>query len=678
MLSTGETLAGYRIEGVAGVGGMGVVYRATQMSLDRPVALKVLASTLVDNETFRERFRREGRHAAALDHPNIIPVYEAGESDGLLFIAMRLVDGPSLADLIAGELVTGSEALRVVAAIASALDAAHEAGLVHRDIKPQNILLTRGGHPYLADFGITKGSDNAALTHSGDFVGSLNYVAPEQIDGSDVTGASDIYSLTAVLFHCLSGLHPYERDSDAALMHAHLIAPPPTLLERGVTGGPPSLDEVFRTGMAKLPSERYGSATELADACRAALAGVGPATLDGAPAFPAGGVPRPAPAPAPPRSTTEPDQFAWASAPAPPPPPPPASMPPPLPDPPPIVSPPPPDPSPVSPFQDPAFPAPRDLTAADVRRTPPRADDAPADRSMQRAALLGLVASLTLVGAPLAGYTLGHDDAPPGPARAASAALTLEHDPSWRPAAVTIKGLALRQPVTLTRADGVRLAAGRLPRYAAGFDPVPAALRKRFKGKTADATIRLGARSAVRHAAAVGGRDRLWLALVPDTKGWVAVACEGPGADRPTACPAVAASLAIKGATAVPLGASAEVAAEISAAVGDLSTARRTAARPLRSASLITREHALNRVAAAHTRAAGRLAGLDLRPQEEPPVAAVATALRRQAPNLKRLATATKRRARGDYDAARRAIRRQERRVATALRQLKGIGYDAS
>jgi serine/threonine protein kinase len=269
VLQAGETLAGYRIEAIAGVGGMGVVYRATQLSLERRVALKVFSATLVGDQRLRERFRLEGRHAAALNHPNIIPVYEAGESNGLMFIAMRFVDGPTLADMIMQQALSGRETLRVLEAIASALDAAHEAGLIHRDIKPHNVLLTSGGHPYLADFGITKGAETSGLTNSGDFVGSVAYVAPEQIDGRAVTRASDTYSLTAVVFHCLTGTLPYEHDTEAALMHAHLFAAPPTISGLGIDA--PALDGVFARGMAKDPAARFQSATELVDACRDAL-----------------------------------------------------------------------------------------------------------------------------------------------------------------------------------------------------------------------------------------------------------------------------------------------------------------------------------------------------------------------------------------------------------------------
>lgn len=652
MLQSGDTLAGYRVEGVAGVGGMGVVYRATQMSLDRPVALKVLSSTLVGNRTFRERFRREGRHAAALDHPNIIPVYEAGEANGLMFIAMRLVDGPSLADLIETNSISGRETLRVVGAIASALDAAHEAGLVHRDIKPQNILLTRGGHPYLADFGITKGTDHADLTHSGDFVGSLNYVAPEQIDGSDVTGASDIYSLTAVLFHCLSGLHPYQRDSDAALMHAHLTAPPPTLGARGIVA-PPAVDEVFRTGMAKLPGQRYATATELVGACRLALAPVDAEALEHYPAFAPEGAPSWSAPPERVARTTEPDQFAWAMAAA-------ASAP---------IG---------APVAEPAPPPLRDLTAADVRRAPADLPAGPARSRSVSPEVLGGLAAVLLVLAPVSGYVLGHADSPPAPTRVSSGALSLEHDATWAPATGAIKGLKLTEAVTLRRSDGMRLAAGRLPSFALGFDPVPPALRKRFSGTTQDATIRLGTATASRHAVGLKSGGRLWLALVPDMKGWIAVACEGAGADRDTGCPAVATSLELRGTTPVAPGPDKRVAAAIDGVLSDLNRARKSAARPLHSASLNVRAHAVRRVAFAHTRAANILTGLDIRVQESPLVAALADAVRAQSPKLVALARATTRRRRADYDAASAAIRRQDRRVAAALRRLRSIGYDAS
>ncbi len=643
MLQPGNTLAGYRIEAVAGVGGMGVVYRATQLSLDRPVALKVLSSTLVGNRTFRERFRREGRHAAALDHPNIIPVYEAGESNGLMFIAMRLVDGPSLADLISANQVSGREALRVVGAIASALDAAHEAGLVHRDIKPQNILLTKTGHPYLADFGITKGSGHGGLTHSGDFVGSLNYVAPEQIEGDDVTGASDIYSLAALLFHCLSGAYPYERDSDAALMHAHLRAPPPSFAGLGIPA-PAGLDAVFQVGMAKLPEDRFATATGLVEACRDALTIVEPRLLDDAPAFPAPGVHD---ADAEPERTPEPADD-------------------------PLTGPPP--GSPV------ALPGgPRNLTAADLRRDAElwgEPERPPRRVSNTTLAIAGLVALLVV--APVAGWALGHDDPPAGPEQARSAALTLEHSAAWSRGSGDIDGLELEDPITLRRGDGVKLAAGRMLTFRAGFDPVPAALRDRFAGKSDPVTVRLGSHTAARHAVALRSRERLWLALVPDDKGWIAIACEGPGADRPGVCPAVASTLDVIAAKPVPLGPDKRLAEQIDGALTKLNAVRAATALLLRARSAATRGRAAGRSARAHAAAARTLAGLDARPQEAPLVALLAKHLRGQADNLENLSRAASRRRVIRYDSARAAIKIRERRVRAALARLRSVGYGES
>ena len=207
----GTEVAGYRIEGVVARGGMGVVYRAHQLRLGRPVALKVLAPELANNEGFRERFEHESRLAAAIDHPNIIPLYEAGESDGVLYLSMRFVDGIDLKRLLALEgSLEPPRALAIVSQVAGALDAAHERGLVHRDVKPGNVLLASGtgteasDHCYLVDFGLTKDTSAAVeLTATGTFVGTIDYVAPEQIDGSPPDGRSDEYSLAAVLFECL-------------------------------------------------------------------------------------------------------------------------------------------------------------------------------------------------------------------------------------------------------------------------------------------------------------------------------------------------------------------------------------------------------------------------------------------------------------------------------------------
>ncbi len=255
ILEPGETLGGYRVSAVIGVGGMAIVYKAEQISLGRPVALKVLSAKLSHDEAFRERFRREGKNVAALDHPHIVSVYDSGEADGRLFLAMRLVQGATLADRIRDGGLSADEALRILGPIADALDTAHAAGVVHRDVKPQNILLTEGGHPYLADFGVATGLHTAGLTATGGFVGSFSYAAPEQFLGKHATAATDVYALAAVVFQCLTGELPYPRDTDGGVLIAYANQSPAA----GGTGLPMAnaLNEIIARGMANDPDRRY-------------------------------------------------------------------------------------------------------------------------------------------------------------------------------------------------------------------------------------------------------------------------------------------------------------------------------------------------------------------------------------------------------------------------------------
>ncbi len=193
-LDSSTVVAGYRIDGTLGEGGMGTVYRATQLSLERVVALKVLTAQLSADPDFRERFRREGLLQAALDHPHIVTVYEAGETDSRLFLAMRMVEGPTLKELILRRQLDDRRALRLLTQVAEALDAAHAKGLIHRDVKPQNVLVGAGDHAYLADFGLTKAHDDAAMTETGQFVGTIDYISPEQARGARATARSDVYA----------------------------------------------------------------------------------------------------------------------------------------------------------------------------------------------------------------------------------------------------------------------------------------------------------------------------------------------------------------------------------------------------------------------------------------------------------------------------------------------------
>jgi predicted Ser/Thr protein kinase len=270
VLRTGQTIAGYRVEDLLASGGMGVVYRATQLSLGRTVALKVLAPHLSADPEFRERFRREAAMQARLEHPHIVTVYEAGESEEGLFLALKYVEGTDLRRLIESGELSPTRALDLLEQVASALDAAHELGLVHRDVKPQNVLVGRGDRAYLADFGLTKSDDVRELTKAGTYVGSLDYVSPEQVRGEQVTEAGDRYAFAAVLYECLAGEVPYPRDTEAAVLYAHVSEPPPRLSERRPEV-PAELDAVVARGLAKEPSERYPTATDLVNAAQAAF-----------------------------------------------------------------------------------------------------------------------------------------------------------------------------------------------------------------------------------------------------------------------------------------------------------------------------------------------------------------------------------------------------------------------
>ncbi len=272
----GSRIAGYLLEEQIGQGGMAVVFRAHDERLDRTVALKILAPGLEQDQAFRQRFVRESRAAAAVDDPHIIPVFEAGEAGGVLFIAMRFVRGGDVRSLVdrVGPLPPG-QAAEIISPVASALDAAHDAGLVHRDVKPANMLLdSRSGRPdhvYLSDFGLTKGALLATgLTETGQFLGTLDYTAPEQIEGKHVDGRADQYALACAAFELLTGQPPFRRAEAMAVMRAHLSEPPPRLTSRRpeLPGG---VDAVFARALSKVPADRFGTCREFSEALRRAL-----------------------------------------------------------------------------------------------------------------------------------------------------------------------------------------------------------------------------------------------------------------------------------------------------------------------------------------------------------------------------------------------------------------------
>ncbi|GII60126.1 hypothetical protein Skr01_02110 [Sphaerisporangium krabiense] len=273
----GGQVADYLVEAVIGRGGMATVFRARDQRLGRTVALKVLAPQLSQDQRFRDRFVRESRLVAGIDHPNIIPIYEAGESDELLFIAMRYVEGSDLRRLIqASGPLPVARAYALFSQIASALDAAHQQGLVHRDVKPANILVTDGSdrdpeHVYLTDFGLTKSTfSEAGLTSQGHFMGTPRYVAPEQIRGLPVDGRSDLYAFACVVYEALSGLPPFQRDTELALLYAHVSHDPPPLTPYR-TDLPHAVNRVMGRALAKSPGERYATCREFVTALRDAI-----------------------------------------------------------------------------------------------------------------------------------------------------------------------------------------------------------------------------------------------------------------------------------------------------------------------------------------------------------------------------------------------------------------------
>lgn len=275
-IPVGARIAGYRLEDQVCAGGMAVVFRAVDERLGRRVALKVLSAELAADGEFRERFIRESRAAATVDDPHLIPVYEAGEADGVLFIAMRYVAGGDVRSLVRRDgPLSPARMTALVSPVASALDGAHAAGLVHRDVKPANMLLDvrpgRPDHVYLGDFGISRQMLSAAgLTETGNFLGTADYCAPEQIQGLPVDGRADQYALACTVFELLTGQTPFRRDEAAAVIWAQMTASPPSLTAQRV-GLPPAVDGVLAKALAKRPEIRYATCQEFAEALRATL-----------------------------------------------------------------------------------------------------------------------------------------------------------------------------------------------------------------------------------------------------------------------------------------------------------------------------------------------------------------------------------------------------------------------
>jgi hypothetical protein len=674
-MKPGDQVAGYRIESVLGQGGMGTVYEATQLSLKRTVALKILSSQLGGDEVFRQRFRREGHIQAAIDHPHIVTVYEAGEVEEGLFLAMRLVRGSTLKDMIIGRDLEGARTLRLLKPIADALDTAHEAGLTHRDIKPQNILVGLRDHAFLADFGLTRSATETALTKTGQFVGTIDYISPEQIRGEQAGPASDIYSLTAVLYECLAGVVPYPKPSDAAVLYAHMADPPPRVTDQRPEL-PPALDEVIARGMAKDPVDRPATASAMiAEAerafgkrVRAVITPPGPVegpeeiglreeesrvptresriraqptppTKPAAPVPPAPPAPAPAPAPAG-DDTVVPER-------------------------------------PPAPEPDPAALAP--TVIAPPRHRPGRS------RGLAAGALLG-VAVLAA-----AGFGLGRANRS-APAAATPAALVgsastpdvavrlpARWEPAQRPPAIA--GLDLAGAMTLlagSRSDA-GLVFGRVERAGAGLLP-QALARAAQPAPGLDEPVRTPALQGYRNAGlrVPGYAGVLDVVAAPTSRGTLAFVCFAPAADEELrdACRRVIASARLVGRAAAPVGTNAAYAKKLNAALTRLNREVRTRRRALADARTpqgqVRIAAGLRRVHSQAATSVGAAAPGSLAADAN---GAIAAALRQTAAAYGRLSTAARAGAGGPYDAARSAVGRAERATRDAIGALERLGY---
>jgi hypothetical protein len=659
VLEIGAEIRGYRIERLLGRGGMGEVYEATQLELGRRVAFKVLHTRLGQDEGFRERFRREGRLQAALEHPHVVTVYEAGELDSGLFLAMRLVDGSTLKQLIvAGELDAG-RTLRILGPVADALDAAHRGGLVHRDVKPQNILVGAGDHAFLADFGLTRGQDQSGFTRSGQFVGTIDYISPEQLRGEPAGPASDVYALGGVLYECLTGSVPYARPSDAAVLYAHVNDEPPAATASR-PDLPAAIDDVLARALAKEPESRQASASELiADAAAAVgddprlassrpprrdpLAhGVRPVAGDTAdadvPATGATGAQTGAtPATAAGRAT--PAGAAGGATPA-------------------TVA--------------DASPSGRGRTSA-----------APALAALAALAVLAVLAVLAFVG----GRALGGGEDPSALTTSVSGnAVSLSAPAGWgpttRPERPAIPGLTLRDATGVAPAedDGSGIVAGMTD--AGGPSLLPAKLVERIRGGPGKpAAVQLGELEALRYrdVRARGFDGRLTLYASPSSVGVATVACYAPTAEAAAyepVCESVARTLELLDGRAYPLATSPDTESTLREIVNRLGRSRAGGRRRLaRAAAPAGQAAGASALARAYREQARRLRGLETGPALTAGAThRAAAAAERAATAYGRLAAAARSGNGAGYGAARAAVRSAEARLERSVAAIETAG----
>ena len=652
-------VAGYRIDGTLGEGGMGTVYRATQLSLERVVALKVLTAELSADPAFRERFRREGLLQAALDHPHIVTVYEAGEAEQRLFLAMRMVEGPTLKELILRRQLDDRRALRLLTQVAEALDAAHAKGLIHRDVKPQNVLVGTGDHAYLADFGLTKGSDDAGMTETGQFVGTIDYISPEQARGELATARSDVYALTAVLCECLTGQVPYVRATEERALLAHLTEPPPRLSEVRADL-PAAMDEVVAEGMAKDPEDRPASAGELMLKARRALgvapeASTPPSTADTTRLSAAAGTPTRTPRPA---AKGDPGATRLTAA---------------------------------------AAGAPAGDAAAATRTAgaPPVgvAAGARASAGAGRGRFVpAVLAAAVLAG--VAGLLLGGSSGGSGEAFSDSASagyVELSFPAGWQRLAnaPAIPGLAISQPLALAQSTPISAAGGTPQRLlagevsASGPSLLPAAFTAALNAPLPrPQPVQLGALQAYRYSglSVRGLPGPLTLYAVPTANGVATVACLSSASATPVVqCAQIAATLKLSGTTAFGLSPSPAYAAALGRSFGALQSAAGAGAASLSAASSASAQAAAAaRLAAAYSSASNALMRLTVSPAVQSANASLAGSLAALARDYSALASAARAGNEGAYARAVGAIAGDRARAANSLAALRQAGYVVS
>lgn len=662
MLERGTIVAGYRVDGILGEGGMGTVYRATQLSLNRVVALKLLAAELSDDPGFRARFDQEGKLQAGLDHEHIVTVYEAGTTEQGLFLAMRLIDGPTLKDLIQDGRLDARHALRILAQVAQALDEAHAAGLIHRDIKPQNILIGKSDHAYLADFGLIKAPGDTGLTATGQLMGTIDYVAPEQIQGDPATSATDCYALCAVLYECLTGQVPFARPHEAATLHAHVIEPPPRPSEAR-PDLPAAIDEVIASGMAKEPDLRPSSASELIRAASRALSAGGerPApetriTQPGARTSQSTRVPVTALSPTPDAELTGARPVLYGS--------------------------------------EATRASASDTTAAAgaaaTAPTPTAAPDSTGAAVRPRGGSAAPIAVVLVLGVAAigAGFLIGHSGRSSHPqvlgSSAAAGHIQLGYPSSWRlssaPAAGSAAfGVPFDTPITLTSPPPTAgtLTAGEIS-TATGPTLLPASLSARVEGGLpASHPVSLGGLAAASYAPLRlrGQTDTTMVYAVPSTAGVATIVCSSASASFMADCGRVAATLGLMGASAFPLGANAAYARGLSglqrsvkAPLASLGSARTPAAQAGAAAQL----------ARVYTAVAAQLVRLSVSPRDRVAHDRVVAALRALSAGYAQAAAGARYGKSAVYARAGRQIAAASTALAAAFQVLSTLGYKIS